>query len=308
MNTFYSILSFLKQVLFATASQIFWLLGLIFIFGFILYFLARFTRNTFAKTSGTTLDVFITGWIGTPVHELGHAFFCLIFRHKIDEIKLFTPNSQDGTLGYVNHSYDNNSLYQKIGNFFIGIGPIIFGTFILYILLYFLLPNAKEVLSSISAQSKVFVKFSHGEFSNILSSIWITAKNSLSILFQKENFSNYKFWIFLYFSMCISSHMELSPPDIKGAWKGLFSIVLLFIIINFIIIGIESIGLNAHLGNWLNYFKIENYSNPINRIVGILGSFFILATILSGIIFFITYFLLNIFSIIKGKGMVNPFY
>lgn len=307
MNTFLSILGFLKQVLFATASQLFWLLGLIFIFGFILYFLARFTRNTFAKASGTTLDVFITGWVGTPVHELGHAIFCIIFRHRIDEIKLFSPNSQDGTLGYVNHSYDSNSIYQKVGNFFIGIGPILFGTFVLYILLYFLLPNAKEVLSSICSQGKVLVKFSHGEFSNIFSSLWITTKNSLSILFQKENFSSYKFWIFLYFSMCISSHMELSPPDIKGAWRGLLSIILLFLFFNIFIIGIETIWHNDQVGNLLNYIKIENYSNPINRGVGIFGSFFILATILSGTIFFITYFILNIYSVVKGKGIINPF-
>jgi len=101
--------------------------------------------------------------------------------------------------------------------------------------------------------------------------------------------------------------MELSPPDIKGAWKGLLTIILLFLTMNLIVLGIETIWHNGQVGNWLNYIKLENYSNPINSGIGILGSFFILATILSGTIFFITYFLLNIYLIIKGKGAISPF-
>ncbi len=35
---------------------------------------ARFSRTTFAKSIGPKAEIFITAWIGTPIHELGHAF------------------------------------------------------------------------------------------------------------------------------------------------------------------------------------------------------------------------------------------
>jgi len=306
MSKVNSFIEFLKEVIFTTFSQLTWLLGLLFIFGFILYFIARFTRNTYVKTTGTTLDILITGWIGTPIHELGHALFCIVFRHKIDEIKLYTPNSEDGTLGYVNHSFNPKSIYQNIGNFFIGIGPIVFGTLVLYTLLYFLVPNTKDVFSSIETQSNVLVKGVHGEFTGILNSLRSTTINTLGTLFNKSNLVNYKFWIFLYLSMCISSHMELSPLDIKGAWRGLISLILFFIVINLIIIGFEAIGVSAHLGNWWHYVKLESYASGINKWVGTFGALFIFATIVSGLNFLITYSLLNLYNLAKGKGAVNP--
>ena len=68
---------------------------------------------------------------GVAVHELSHAFFCIVFRHKITKLVLFSPE-EDGTLGYVNHTYNSRSYYQRIGNFFIGTGPIWGGIFILF--------------------------------------------------------------------------------------------------------------------------------------------------------------------------------
>jgi hypothetical protein len=302
------LLEFLKQVVFTTFSQLTWLLGLLFVFGFILYLLARFTRTTYVKSAGSTLDIFVTGWIGTPIHELGHALFCVLFRHTISEVKLFSPNSEDGTLGYVNHSFDPQSTYQKIGNFFIGIGPIVFGTLVMYALLYYLVPNTHDVFSSIKAQGNVLVKSVHGEFTGILSSLWRTTLSTIETLFKKSNFIDYKFWIFLYLSVCISSHMELSPPDIKGAWRGLLSLVLFFLIINLIILGLEATGVSVHFGNWWHYVKMENYATAINKWVGTFGALFIFATIISGINFIVTYFVLTIYSLVKGRGMFSPFW
>lgn len=302
------LLEFLKQVVFTTFNQLTWLLGLLFVFGFILYLLARFTRTTYVKSAGSTLDIFVTGWIGTPIHELGHALFCVLFRHTISEVKLFSPNSEDGTLGYVNHSFDPQSTYQKIGNFFIGIGPIVFGTLVMYALLYYLVPNTHDVFSSIKAQGNVLVKSVHGEFTGILSSLWSTTLSTIQTLFKKSNFIDYKFWIFLYLSVCISSHMELSPPDIKGAWRGLLSLVLFFLIINLIILGLEATGVSVHFGNWWHYVKMENYATAINKWVGTFGALFIFATIISGINFIVTYFVLTIYSLVKGRGMFSPFW
>jgi hypothetical protein len=306
MSRLNSFLEFLKQVVFTTFSQLAWLLGLLFIFGFILYFLARFTRTTYVKTAGSTLDIFVTGWIGTPIHELGHALFCIIFRHRIVEMKLYSPNSEDGTLGFVSHTFNPQSTYQKIGNFFIGIGPILFGTFVLYALLYYLVPNTSDVFSSIESQGKTLISGVQGQFSGILKSLWSTTLNTLDTLFKKSNFLEYKFWIFLYLSMCISSHMELSPPDIKGAWRGLVSLILFFLVINLIILGLEATGMSAHFGSWWRFIKLENYASGINKWVGTFGALFIFASIISALNFLITYISLNTYNLIKGKGIVNP--
>jgi hypothetical protein len=306
MGEINSILEFVKLVVITTVSQLIWLLGLIFIFGLILYVFARFTRITYVKSVGQKMDIIFTGWIGTPVHELGHAIFCVLFRHRIVEMKLYSPNSEDGTLGYVNHSYNPKSTYQKIGNFFIGVGPIIFGALVLYAAFYYLVPNVGEVFSNIQGQSQTLVKGLRGDFSGVFSSMWGSTQATLSSLFKASNFSGYKFWIFLYIAISVSSHMQLSPPDIKGATGGLITLVLFFLAINLVILGLEATGISNHFGNWWNFIKIENYSVGINKWVGTIGALFVFATIISGLNFVVSYIFLSLYNIIKGRGIINP--
>jgi hypothetical protein len=299
-------LDFIKLVIATSISQLLWLLGLIFIFGLVLYIFARFTRITFVKSLGHRADIFFTGWIGVPVHELGHAIFCIIFRHKIIEIKLYAPNSNDGTIGYVNHSYNINSTYQKIGNFFIGIGPIIFGSIILYLMFYFLVPHLRELFFSIEAQSQKLIESVNGNHDGFFEAIWAATNTTLKSLFKWSNLSNYKFWIFLYLAVCVSSHMQLSPPDIKGATSGLVSILIFFLVVNTIILALEATGASSHFGSWWNYIKLENYTLIINKYLGMLGALFVFATIISGLNFIVSYLALSVLNLIMGKGFINP--
>ena len=69
-------------------------------------------------------------------------YFAYYFKHKINDIKLF--NTKSDTIGYVLHSYDSRSWYQQMGNFFIGVGPIIIGTLIVYLLFILLAPELKS--------------------------------------------------------------------------------------------------------------------------------------------------------------------
>lgn len=71
---------------------------------------------------------FIFSWLGTIVHELAHAFMAILFGHHIDKMVLLTnPFKQDEAqrLGYVKHSWRSTNLYQRLGNFFIGLAPML---------------------------------------------------------------------------------------------------------------------------------------------------------------------------------------
>lgn len=83
--------------------------------------------------------------IGTPIHELSHAIMCIFFRHTIVDVKLLNLDTNSNIAGYVYHKYDNNNLYQKIGNFFIGIAPIYIGFAILCIIYIHLMQSPKEL-------------------------------------------------------------------------------------------------------------------------------------------------------------------
>ncbi len=301
-----SILEFLSDVVLTTFGQLLWLLGLIFIFGLILYLLARFTRRTYVKSVGYKMDVVFTGWIGTPVHELGHAIFCIIFGHKINEIRFYNPNPDDGTLGYVNHSYNTQSTYQKIGNFFIGIGPILFGSLVLYAALYYLMPSFLVAFSSIEKHSVAMAQdLQAGGMTSVVESLKVTTSLFFQTIFNRANFANWMFWVFLYFSFCVASHMELSPQDIKGAKGGLVTIVLALLFYNLILMLIEAFGLHLYLGNFWQYLKLLTYAPQINAFLGVLGALFMYAVIISGLNFLISYIGLTIYNLIRGKGLIN---
>lgn len=84
----------------------------------------------------------LTAWIGVPIHELGHAIMCVLFRHKIVATQFFPTDTSQGALGYVQHQYNHKSVYQRIGNFFIGIGPIISGITALILLMRYFVPES----------------------------------------------------------------------------------------------------------------------------------------------------------------------
>ena len=141
---------------------------------------------------------------GVAVHELSHAFFCVIFRHRITKMELFSVGS-DGTLGYVNHAYDPGSFYQRIGNFFIGTGPVWGGFTAIYLLSVWLLPSGAQMnTQDVGAGMASF----------------------FSALARLDLWLGWRGWLWLYLVIVISANITLSPPDIKGALDGLLAIVI----------------------------------------------------------------------------------
>ncbi|MDO6993733.1 hypothetical protein Q5M87_06880 [Brachyspira innocens] len=293
---------FVVIILSKTIIDLFRLFGSIIIFGFILYVLSSVTRRIFAKTLGSKTEVYITGWIGTPIHELSHALFCIIFRHKINDIKLF--NSKSDTIGYVLHSYDSRSWYQQMGNFFIGVAPIIIGTFIVYLLFMLLAPELKNNIFEMPN-----LKYNQMFNSEILSVIYYSVSNIFIYTYNIfmniiRNFAIYSpfksitFWIFLYLSISIASHMELSPADISHAWKGIIVIFALSLIINTFLILIK-VFLKLEIPDSVYIF--------INRILETYNMLLIFSAIISLFNFIISYIILTPINLIRNGKLINPF-
>ncbi|MCD7729692.1 MAG: metalloprotease family protein [Clostridia bacterium] len=197
-------------------------LGLIFLFGKVIALCNRKFYSGFGSKS--KLVCRITGIIGTPIHESSHALFCLIFRHKIKEIKFYQISSTDGTLGYVNHTYNPKSLYQRIGNLFIGIAPIIVGSLILCLLSFLLLPDMfLEVCGEIMAVD--FIADTVNSFACI----------GRAFLICFSYITKWQWWLFLLIGSFIALHMTLSRADIKGALSGLIFFIGLLLVIDIIL-------------------------------------------------------------------------
>jgi hypothetical protein len=214
----------------ATLRQLIGIFGIFFICGFLLFLLSKLTRNIYHNAGRPNLDIYVTGWIGTPVHELGHAVFCILFRHTITGMKLFTTVRGEGSLGFVTHKYNRRSLYQQTGNFFIGAGPVILGSVVIAVLAQFLLPDRSAVAAIFSDRSIGSVTAANlaGTYPLVVS----FSLNVLRTVFAAANVSSAGFWLFLYLSLCIASHMGLSPSDIQGMGGGMAVIVVMLFAAN----------------------------------------------------------------------------
>ena len=167
------------------------------VIAFIMQLLSNSIRNSLAKILGIQGYIYLT-CPGVMIHEIGHALFCIIFKHKIVEMKLFSPE-EDGTLGYVNHSYNPKSFYQRIGNFFIGTGPVWFGITVLWIISLLLLPECMQAHNSVGSVI--------GNF------------------FSAEFWCRWQSYVWLYLALTIASHITLSPPDLAGSVDGGIAII-----------------------------------------------------------------------------------
>ncbi len=250
-----------------TAIQIFGIFGIFFAFGFVLSKLQEWTQNKYRRTVGWN-GILWTAWIGTPFHEFGHYFFAKLFRHKIHSFRVFEPNKITGDLGHLDHSYKKYSPYQKVGNFFIGAAPMIFGSTALALLVYFILPNGKEIFWPLT------------QTGNSFASVFSAFQKTLFAFFSTANLSLWHFWLFLYFSFCIASHLAPSKADRKGMWGGLFYIVIILMLVN--IFGV--------------LFKLDTtgYIMQTKKYISIFTAIFSYALIISFIHFLFSYFILSL--------------
>lgn len=192
-------------------------------------------NDKFLELSGKTgfKIMLVSGAVGTPVHELGHAVMCLIFGHKIVAMKLFDPKASGGKLGYVSHSYNKRNLYHRAGNFFIGVGPIILGGAVLLLLMLVFVPG---VFSAFGEKLSVLGEKNLSAFSGeTYTALFKAFAGALASVFAPQNFLNFFFWLFLILSASIAMHMKISASDIKSGVSGFFFLAFVFFVVDVIL-------------------------------------------------------------------------
>ncbi len=253
------------DILICYVMQIMFTVGAIILFGFLIAACNKKFYSNFGAR-GQTL-CYITGAIGTPVHECAHALMCLVFGHKITKIKLFQINSADGTLGYVNHTYNPKNIYHKIGNFFIGVAPIVVISAILYLLAGFLLPDfVAGIGKTVSADGAV------NDIGGTL----------LGVLSVSANFFTYvglwQWWVFVGVGMFLALHMTLSKADIRGATSGI-AFLLVAVLVADIALGVIGKSLLTDFTLWVlnaaSYLLCMLLLGLIVSVVAALSSFFL---------------------------------
>ena len=169
----------------------------------------------------------ITGYIGTPVHELSHALMCLIFGHKIKKIRMFGGGKDKKTLGYVEHTYYRKNMYHQLGNFFIGVSPVLAGGAVILLLVRLLIPHVYVSLQTEAAQlGELFFSGAGRTGIAVLDGL----VSMLGTVFSFNNFLRWQWWICILLSFSVAIHMEVSRSDIVSGLRGLCVIAVALLV------------------------------------------------------------------------------
>ena len=220
------------------------ILGIFVIFGFIFNVIENKNNQLIQRALGEKIIIF-TGFIGTVVHEVSHLIMALIFNHKIVKIELFRPRKykEDGILGFVRSTYNPNSIYQQVGNFFIGIAPMIFGTLTIWLLFIIFSNNIYTMFLNymdIGLYTNYLQSSNYSGFFNLLvHDVFLLLKT----IFSFDYIFNVNHLIMLFLIYSISTHMTLSLADLKGSFKGLLVCFIVVFVITFLgkILGLSNI-------------------------------------------------------------------
>jgi len=165
----------------------------------------------------------LTGYIGTPVHELSHALMCILFGHTITGMKVINSDRRSKTLGYVEHAYYKTNLYHQIGNYFIGVSPILAGGAVVLLFIWLFMP---EMLAELMGEMHGVLDVE--SIPRVLGDMW-------RILFDRANFANIRYWLALLFSLTVVIHMEISRSDIRSGLRGLAVLAVMLLVTDLIL-------------------------------------------------------------------------
>ena len=271
---------YLLNVLLSTYNQLFLLFGPLLLFVLVLNISAIYTARMSIRFWGRNLFLYGFGWLGCSVHELSHAFFAIIFGHKITEIELFKPSGSGESLGHVSHSYNKKSIYQKTGNFFIGISPLLSGGIVLFISVLLIFRFNILELSTFSIRPHIFMDIVL--LKQLALSIWNSLMSFFTIAFTGSGTNWWKSALLIYILYSTGSSMTLSKPDVGSAFSGFLWVIILFLVFNLLTL-------------WIGNFAADFLSRIIKYVSGFY--FLLILSLVANILFLLILLVLNL---IKG--------
>lgn len=208
-----------------------------FVFGFLILYgmLISFFNNCFYGACGDKARpiVKLTGYVGIPVHELSHALMCLLFGHSIKKIELFNQKKRAKILGYVEHTYYRDNPYHQLGNFFIGVSPILAGGGVILLFVRLLVPS---LFASMTAEiSSIAAALSGGLSGDFFSALAAGAGRIAADIFSVGNFTKPLYWLCLILIFAVAIHMEISYSDIRSGARGLLALAILFLVTDIVL-------------------------------------------------------------------------
>ena len=223
------VLPYLGRALLATAHALLVLLGPGLAIGAVMHALAGAIARHAEREFGFRRYYLASGWLGTAVHEAGHALFALLFGHRVTAVKWFDIRARDGYLGQVHHRYDPRSPYQQVGRFFIGVGPLILGTAVVY-------AAARGLLgAAVFAPAASIALVGDGalaarELPGLAADVARAVRDLVTALVAPERLATWRFWAFVYVAFTVGSSIQLSRPDLEGAVRGLGAVAALLLV------------------------------------------------------------------------------
>lgn len=185
--------------------------------------LSKATNKLLVAINCRTVRVYFFELVGVPVHEFSHVFFCKLFGHEVTMVKWFDPNGKNGASGAVQHQFNPWNPYHRIGQFFIGLAPVIAAPFILAILLRVFIPSSQGPLERVL------------QFAAVPSEQFLPAYAPLcNLFFSHETYQSWKFWLFFAIASAVVSQIELSKADLLQALSGTFALFALCLCFNFV--------------------------------------------------------------------------
>ena len=164
-------------------------------------------------------SVLVTGWIGTPTHEISHLAACKALGLRVVDYRLFQPDPRTSTLGYVHYVQEGSGLAKALRRFIVGTAPLVLGLGLLtagWVWLLGLHPTPMREPTLSWAHSPILL-----------------ARNLLATAaqpFTKLGAGSWQIWVWAYFALSVGVHMAPSRTDLKNAAWGLLAAWLLALV------------------------------------------------------------------------------
>lgn len=178
--------------------------------------LGQVAKKVLVQTLGGKSQI-IVGGLGVIIHELSHTIVALLFGHHITKLRLLNIQKNTTSLGSVKHYYNSHNLYQKMGNFFIGLAPFYGCAFCLEIL-----QNWFFQTGFVYQQWGMLLTSGETIRQGMLATLVLPALKAIFVPLQGRTFG------FLLLVLLISSTgFSLSNNDLRSAVKGILPLAIL---------------------------------------------------------------------------------